>query len=74
MIKVNAESRLAARLKRVTATVLPVGARTRDDAAPVQEFKVMSGAVSAEYGRAGGGVVSYATRPGGGSVARYPDT
>jgi hypothetical protein len=31
----------------------------------VQEFKVMSGAVSAEYGRAGGGVVSYATRPGG---------
>ncbi len=31
----------------------------------VQEFKIISGAVSAEYGRAGGGVVSYATRPGG---------
>lgn len=31
----------------------------------VQEFKIMSGTVSAEYGRAGGGVVSYATRPGG---------
>ena len=31
----------------------------------VQEFKVLSGAISSEYGRAGGGVVSYATRPGG---------
>ncbi len=31
----------------------------------VQEFKVMSGAISAEYGRTGGGVVSYATRSGG---------
>jgi len=31
----------------------------------VQEFKVLSGAISAEYGRTGGGVVSYATRPGG---------
>ncbi|MBK6795348.1 MAG: TonB-dependent receptor [Acidobacteria bacterium] len=31
----------------------------------VQEFKVLSGAISAQYGRAGGGVVSYATRSGG---------
>lgn len=31
----------------------------------VQEFKVLSGAISAEYGRAGGGVVSYATKSGG---------
>ena len=31
----------------------------------VQEFKVLSGAVSAEYGRSGGGFTSYATRPGG---------
>ncbi|MBI1765498.1 MAG: TonB-dependent receptor [Acidobacteria bacterium] len=31
----------------------------------VQEFKVVSGALSAEYGRTGGGVVTYATRPGG---------
>ncbi len=41
----------------------------------VQEFKVLSGAISAEYGRAGGGVVSYATRPGGnrfhGSIFDY---
>lgn len=31
----------------------------------VQEFKVLSGAVSAEYGRSGGGFTTYATRPGG---------
>ncbi len=31
----------------------------------VQEFKVLSGAVSAEFGRSGGGFTSYATRPGG---------
>ena len=31
----------------------------------VQEFKVLTGAMSAEYGRTGGGVVSYATRSGG---------
>ncbi len=31
----------------------------------VQEFKVLGGAVSADYGRSGGGFTSYATRPGG---------
>ena len=31
----------------------------------VQEFKVFSGAVSAEFGRSGGGFTSYATRSGG---------
>jgi hypothetical protein len=40
LIKVSAESRVAARLQRVTATVLPFDARTRGDAAPVQEFKL----------------------------------
>jgi hypothetical protein len=34
-------------------------------AGSVQEFKVLSGAVSAEFGRSGGGFTSYATRPGG---------
>lgn len=40
LIKVSAESRVAARLQRVTATVLPVGARTRGNAAPVREFEL----------------------------------
>lgn len=34
-------------------------------AGSVQEFKVLSGAVSAEFGRSGGGFTSYATKPGG---------
>jgi hypothetical protein len=34
----------------------------------VQEFKVLSGSVSAEFGRSGGGFTSYATRPGGNRI------